>query len=148
MDAVWADIRAQMRAFVGMTAFEELCREWVLARARNGDLPFAPEDVGSHWSADVQVDVVAISWREKAILLSECKWGTDHVGRALLRELIEEKTPKVLAALPDRGKGWTVQYAFFARAGFIEAAQAEAEQHPIQLVDLDRLDRDLRAADA
>jgi hypothetical protein len=57
----------------------------------------------------------------------------------------EEKTPKVLAALPDQGKGWTVQYAFFARVGFTEAAQAEAEQHQAQLVDLERLDRDLRA---
>jgi AAA+ ATPase superfamily predicted ATPase len=147
MDAVWADIHAQMRAFVGMTAFEELCREWVLAQARGGHLPFAPEDVGSHWATDVQVDVVAISWREKAILLGECKWGTDRVGRALLRELIEEKTPKVLAALSDQGKNWTVHLAFFARLGFTEAARAEAEQHEIQLVDLERLDRDLRAAD-
>ena len=147
MDAVWADIRAQMRAFVGMTAFEELCREWVLAQAHSGELAFAPEDVGSHWAADVQVDVAAISWREKAILLGECKWGTDHVGRALLRELIEQKTPKVLAALPDQGKSWTVQYAFFARAGFTEAAQAEAKQHQVQLVDLEQLDRDLSRQD-
>jgi AAA+ ATPase superfamily predicted ATPase len=145
MDAVWADIRAQMRAFVGMTAFEELCREWVLARARGGYLPFAPQDVGSHWAADVQVDVVAISWREKAILLGECKWGIDRIGRALLRELIEEKTPKVLAALPEQGKNWTVQYAFFARVGFTQAAQAEAGQHQVQLVDLEQLNRDLRS---
>ena len=139
MDAVWADIRAQLRAFVGMTAFEELCREWVLAQARSGRLPFAPEDVGSHWAADVQVDVVAISWREKAILLGEAKWGTNRVGRALLRELIEVKTPKVLAPLPERGDGWAVHYVFFARAGFTEAAQAEARRHRVELVDLERL---------
>lgn len=146
MDTVWANIRAQMRAFVGMTAFEELSREWVLTRARSGSLPFAPEDVGSHWATDAQVDVVAISWREKAILLGECKWGTDHVGRALLRELIEEKTPKVLAALPDRGESWAVHYAFFARTGFTEAAQTEAERHQVRLVNLGRLDRDLQTA--
>lgn len=148
MDTVWADIRAQMRAFVGMTAFEELSREWVLAQARGGYLPFAPEDIGSHWATDVQVDVAAISWREKAILLGECKWGTGRVGRALMRELIEEKTPKVLAALPEQGERWTVHHAFFARAGFTEAAQVEAEEHQVELVNLERLDRDLQAANA
>jgi AAA+ ATPase superfamily predicted ATPase len=146
MDAVWADVRAQMRAFVGMTAFEELCREWVLARARSGRLPFVPEDVGSHWATDAQVDVVAISWREKAILLGEAKWGTGRVGRALIRELVEAKTPKVLATLPDQGAEWTVYYAFFARVGFTEAAQAEAGEHRIQLVSLEQLDQELRAA--
>jgi AAA+ ATPase superfamily predicted ATPase len=146
VDAVWADVHEQLRPFVGMTAFEELGREWVLARARSGQLPLAPEDVGSHWSADVQVDVVAINWREKAILLGECKWGTKVVGRGLVRELVESKTPKVLAALSDGGEGWTVHHAFFARAGFTEAAQAKGERHRVTLVALAQLDEALRAA--
>jgi len=146
MAAVWADVRQQLRAFVGQTAFEELSREWVLVQARRGRLPFAPEDVGSHWAADVRVDVAAISWREKAILLGECKWGTAAVGRAVVRELVETKTPKVLAALPDGGEGWRVHYAFFARAGFTEAARAEARSVGARLVDLATLDADLRDA--
>ena len=147
LDAVWADVREQLRAFVGLTAFEELGRAWVLAQAQRGRLPFVPEDVGSHWAADVQVDVAAISWREKAILLGECKWGTAAVGRAVVRELVEAKTPKVLAALPERGAGWTVHYALFARAGFTEAARAEAWSVGAWLVDLATLDADLREAD-
>ena len=146
MDAVWADVEAQLRAFVGMTAFEELSREWVLAQARSGQLPFVPEDVGSHWATDSQVDVVAINWREKAMLLGECKWGTERVGRALIRELVEDKTPRVLAKLPHQGAEWIVHYAFFARAGFTEEAQATAEQHQFSLVSLEQLDRTLRAA--
>jgi AAA+ ATPase superfamily predicted ATPase len=145
MDTVWADVRAQLRAFVGVTAFVELCREWVLVRARSGRLPFVPEDVGSHWATDAQVDVVALSWRQKAILLGEAKWGTNRVGRALVRELVEAKSPKVLAALPDRGEGWAVHYALFARAGFTGAAQTEAGQRGVELVDLERMDRELRA---
>lgn len=146
VDAVWADVHEQLRAFVGMTAFEDLGREWVLAQARRGRLSFVPEDVGSHWAADVQVDVVAINWREKAILLGECKWGTAVVGRGLIRELVEDKTPKVLAALPDQGEDWAAHYAFFARAGFTEAAQIEGERHQVTLVTLAQLDETLRAA--
>ncbi len=137
---LWDRISEQFRAFIGATAFEDLCREWVLVQARAGELPMAPELVGSHWSQDVQVDVVAINWRDRAILLGECKWGVDTVDRAIVRELID-KAPQVLP-----GGDWQVHYAYFARAGFTPAARAEAEAHAAILVDLERLDADLRQA--
>jgi AAA+ ATPase superfamily predicted ATPase len=143
---LWQRIAEQFRAFVGLTAFEELCREWTLAQARAGRLPFPPEIVGSHWSSDrsgrqdVQVDVVALNWREQAILVGECKWGTKAMGRSVVRELME-KAPHVVP-----GEGWHVHYVFFARAGFTDAARAEAESVGASLVDLERLDADLRRA--
>jgi hypothetical protein len=87
-----------------------------------------------HW------DVVAINWREKAILLGECKWGAHVVGRSVIRELID-KTSRVV---PDLD--WQVYYAFFARQGFTAAAQAEAQSVNAILVDLERLEQDLRQA--
>ncbi len=145
-DRLWELINEQLRAFVGETAFEELCREWMLVQARAGRLLFAPDRVGAHWGGGVQVDVVAVGWRERAILLGECKWEAEPVGRDVIRELIGEKTPKVLQNLAGNGLDWTVHYAFFARAGFTEAAQAEAQARRALLVDLDTLDRDLQAA--
>ncbi len=143
-DPVWERISQQLRAFIGMTAFEELCRERLLAQARVGRLPFSVEQVGAHWGGGVQVDAVAINWREKALLLGEAKWGTDAVRRNVVRELIEKKTPKVLKSLPDAGAGWSVHYAFFARTGFTSAARSEAEAMGAQLVDLAQMDMDLR----
>jgi len=64
----------------------------------------------------------------------------------VIRELIEGKSSKVMRDMPDAGEGWTIYYAFFARAGFTDAARSLAEAHGALLVDLDRLDRDLRAA--
>jgi hypothetical protein len=136
-------IREGLRAFVGMTAFEELSREWVTEQGRGGALPFEAREVGSHWSRRVQVDVVAVNWTEHAILLGEAKWGTAPVGRSVIRDLIESKAPKVLKDLPGEGQGWQVHYAFFARAGFTDAARAEAELAEAQVVDLERLDGDL-----
>jgi AAA+ ATPase superfamily predicted ATPase len=135
-ELLWQRIRDQFRAFVGLTAFEELCREWTLAQARAGRLPFLPEIVGSHWSKDAQVDIVAVNWRDKAILLGECKWGTDPFGRSVVRELAG-KAPLVVP-----GEGWQVFYALFSRAGFTGAARAEAESISAQLVDLERLDEE------
>ena len=139
-DLLWDRISEQFRAFVGETAFEEVCREWTLAQARNNKLPFAPELVGSHWAQDAQVDVVAINWRDKAILLGECKWGTDAVSRSVVRELVD-KTPRVVPS-----EGWHVFYAFFGRAGFTDAARTEANAIRARLVDLETLDADLRRA--
>jgi len=62
------------------------------------------------------------------------------VGRSVIRELVE-KTQRVVP-----GEGWRVHYAFFARAGFSDAARAEAESLEASLVDLETLDADLRRA--
>jgi AAA+ ATPase superfamily predicted ATPase len=161
-EQVLPHIREGLRAFVGLTAFEELSRQWITeasaelsrAQGRAGKLPFEVQEVGSHWSRGVQVDVVAVNWAERAILLGECKtsassvepWGTGAVDRGTVRELTEARTPKVLRQLPDEGAGWRVFYAFFARAGFTEAARAAGEAVGAQLVDLATLDRDLRNA--
>jgi hypothetical protein len=97
------------------------------------------ELVGSHWSTGAQVDVVAINWRDRAILLGECKWGLHPIGREIIRELVD-KAPVVVP-----GENWQVHFAYFARAGFTEAARAEGQSIGATLVDVTRLDQDLRS---
>ena len=137
---LWERISEQFRAFIGVTAFEDLCREWILVKARAGKLPMIPEIVGSHWATDAQVDVVAVNWHDKTILLGECKWGVDAVARPVIRKLIDQ-APKVVP-----GEGWQVFYAFFSRAGFTDAARQEAQTVEALLVDLETLDQDLGGA--
>jgi uncharacterized protein len=144
-DPLWAEISEQLRAFIGQTAFEELCQEWILAQARLGRLPFTPEQVGSHWGKGVQVDVAAINWRKRQLLLGECKWGVNPVGRSVLTELVERKTPLVRKALPNEGQDWTIHYTFFARKGFTEAALTAGQTHQAIMVDLNSLDAGLSA---
>jgi len=93
-----------------MTAFEELGRKWVLTQARSGKLPFGVEQVGSHWGGGVQVDVVAINWRDKQILLGESKWQAEPIRKQIVRDLIEAKTPKLSEIQPEAGEGWQVHY--------------------------------------
>jgi hypothetical protein len=133
-DALWQRIRDEFRAFVGATTFEELCREWVIAQARAGKLPFIPEYVGSHWSTTEQIDVVAINWREKAILFGECKSGDDVVRRPIVRKLMEQSASVV------PGPEWNVYYAFFGRYTFTDAAREEAGNMGAYFVDLAQLD--------
>lgn len=137
---LWQRLEEQFNAFVGVTAWEELCREWLLLQANVNQLPFQVELVGSHWSKDAQIDVVAINWRERAILLGECKWYATPIGRSIIRELID-KTKQVVPA-----SDWQVYYAFFSKSGFTQEARAEAELVNALLIDLPRLDGDLRQA--
>ena len=138
---LWANMHDQFRAFVAAT-FEDLCRLWTLAQAQRGALPFAPEMVGSHWSADAQVDVVAINWQTKQLLLGEAKWGEGRVGLEVIRELVA-KTPKVFAYLGSSDWG-EVHYVYFAREGFTVPAQAEAAKYNALLLTLPQLEPNLR----
>jgi uncharacterized protein len=142
-EQIWNRIQQDLRAFIGQTAFEDLARTWVLAQGQASRLPFAPEIVGNQWSRHVEVDVVAVNWRQRAILIGECKWSTDRVDRQVVHDLIDRKTPLVLRDLPDQGRDWTVAYACFARRGFTDAARQLMDNHRGFCVDLDMLDRDL-----
>ena len=139
-------LQSGLQAFVGQTAWEDLARQWVRERGYAGALPFVPEVIGSHWSRHVQADVVAISWPARAILIGECKWGAEVVDRQTVRDLIERTVPLTLADLPDKGAGWHVTPALFARAGATPAARETLEAAGGIVVDLPTLFADLAEA--
>lgn len=141
-------LQSGLRGFVGQTAWEELARRWVYEQGALGRLPFAPEAVGSHWSRMVQVDVVAVNWQSRDLLLGECKWGADTVGREIVRELVEQKTPRVLADLPGGAGAWAVHYALFTRVGLTDAAAQELRAHGGVAVDLPQLYADFAESPA
>jgi len=146
-DQILERIQQNLRAFVGATAFEELCRQWTITEGKAGNLPFVPNAVGSHWSRRVQVDVVALNWNSKEILLGECKWGLDKIDRKIARDLTVEKTRLALLDLPDMGQGWQVFHALFARQGFTDAARSEVQASGGRCIDLRELDKVLNRVD-
>ncbi len=143
-DLIMAKIDGGLRAFIGATAFEELCRQWVMEQSRAGQLPLTVRECGAHWSRPAQADVVGINWEERGVVIGECKWGLDSVKVQVLRHLVEHTAPQVMKVLPALGKGWRAHYILFARAGFTPATRAEAKSLNVQLVDAKQLDADLR----
>ncbi len=142
-DAAVAYAREGLRAFVGATVFEELCREWVRQRGQAGELPFKPDSIGSHWSRTVQADVIAVSWEDKRLLIGECKWGVDDIDLKVLRNLLDDKLPAVLKDLPDEGRGWQVTPALFTRTDITAAAKSRLREAGGLLVTLAQLDAEL-----
>jgi hypothetical protein len=142
-DRILSQIEEGLRAFVGQTSFEEISREWVAVQGKKGALPFKPEVIGSHWSASAQVDVIAINWHEKHILLGECKWGAGGVNRQIVRDLIETKPLKVMTEMPDGGANWQIHHAIFSRGGITPAASSFLREAGGFLVDLKTLEAGL-----
>lgn len=135
-------IRQQLRSFIGASAWETLSRQWVDWAVDAQLIHWLPESIGAYWDRRVQIDVVAVSWTEKKVLLGECKWQPQPVSRKVVKELVEEKQTKFLSSL-DKAELWQVSLTFFSRGGFTEAASQYAAQENVQLIDLARLDRDL-----
>lgn len=145
VEETMSHIQKELRSFIGL-AFEHLAQQWVVQQARANALPFSPEAAGSHWSRHVQVDVVAINWQTRDILLGECKWSQRPVGRQVVRDLIESKAQRLRRELPQEGDGWNFHYALFSRSGFTDAAVGEMSARGGVLVDLQSLDRVLHSA--
>lgn len=133
LEQLWKSIEGQLEAFVGLTAFEELCRRWVILQGDAGRLPFVPERVGAYWDRHTQVDVAAISWAERALLLGEARWTAQAVGVDVL-EALQAKAPAVRPA-----GDWAVQYVLFSRSGFTAPLQSRACGAGIRLVTLDEI---------
>jgi len=115
-------------------AFEDAARAYVAQVARANQLGFLPERVGSWWERAAEVDVVAVSDADGALLLGECKWSVKPVGTDVLDDL-KNKT-----ALVDPDGRWpSVSYALFAKAGFTPALVARAANEGVRLVEPDAL---------
>lgn len=121
-------------------AFEDAAREYVARLARAGRLPFLPERIGAWWTRHAEIDVVAISEAEGAMLVGECKWSVNPVGLNVWVDL-KGKT-RALAAL---GQWPNVSYALFSKAGFTANMQSVAASEGVQLVNVSDL---VAAADA
>ena len=132
VNRVWQAIEGQLPAFVGSTVFEELCRTWVQVRGARGELPFRPAEVGSTWDRHIQVDVVAASAAENALLLGEARYTSRPVGSNVLAEL----GGKAARLTPS---GWRAHLALFARSGFSAELQERAGREGVFLVDLEQV---------
>jgi AAA+ ATPase superfamily predicted ATPase len=117
-----AEIKKHLVDFIGTHTWEELCREWLLRATGHKVLPFLPDQVGSIWNRDAQVDVAGINFMEKTLILGECKWDRHLIELEVLEKLVE-KTEKVV---PKDGI-WKVYYLGFARFGWTEDARKFAE---------------------
>ena len=91
----------------------------------------------------MQVDVVAINWQSREILLGECKWGQKKIGKTIVDDLVNRKREKVVLDLTDSGEQWRFHFALFAQAPLTSGASQLVKENGVTVVDLVKLHRDL-----
>ena len=115
-------VRPTFEQFVSY-AFEEAARLYVTRLARKGQLSFLPERIGSWWDQKSEIDILAISASERALLVGECKWSASHVGTDILQDLKQKVQTLQLV------KSWdSITYFLFAKSGFTPALQEQVSK--------------------
>ncbi len=141
-EPILRNLTEQLRSFVAVT-FEELCRTWTLHMGRAGQLPFIPEYVGSDWrGSEVQIDVMAVNWREEQVFIGEAKWGDSKVDHSIYKSL-GERAPLAVVHMPSE-KPWTVHLALFARKGYTPAVIQAAQADGVKLLTFEQIVSDIR----
>jgi len=131
------EIIPSLSTYIGKP-FEEICRQYLIRRNNNGQLPFTFTNIGCFWGAgpdkktQVEIDIVAASRAENSIIYGECKWKNEKIGVGVLNELIQNS--EVLSGYQNK------YYMLFSTSGFTEGLKNTAKtMGNVELVDLDKL---------
>lgn len=91
--------------------FEQVCQQYFWRQGLAGRLHFVPQQVGSWWQANQEIDLVLMG--SGNVMLVECKWASRPVGADIFQEL-EGKTPAILHEIGSQ----KITYAICSRSGF------------------------------
>jgi MazG family protein len=111
-----------------VTTFEDICQETVWEAIRRGDIgPYS--EVGGWWYGEDEIDIVGLAPDEDRILLAECKWTNEPVGRGLVEDL-RRKAERVRWESGERAES----FALFSRSGFAAGLRDELGDLLFQVV--------------
>ena len=111
-------IKTQFPAYIGRSAYEELARSHLATIGEAGKLPLVPQYVGRAWNRHAEIDIVAINWDDRSVMLGECKWTRKKINLGdyeSLRKRAEKLT---------RLNGFHKHYALFSKTGFTKDLRA------------------------
>ncbi len=117
-------LRPTWDQFVAVT-WEELARAAVYDLAARATPGFWPEAVGSWWDAGHQIDLAAVSYRQRVAWLGEVKWRNEPVGMQDLETLQRQAR-----AWQGDATGWRLYYPLFSRSGFTTPLRERAANDP------------------
>ncbi|MBI4154158.1 ATP-binding protein [Candidatus Woesearchaeota archaeon] len=103
-------VKNNFTAFVGR-AFEGVCREFLIEANLINKLPLSATNLGTWWSKQEEIDIVAFNKRTEDMLFCECKWKADVNPDSVISDL-RKKSELVELFKRDR----KAYYAVFARS--------------------------------
>lgn len=136
-EVVWKRrIEPSYSEYMGLV-FETVCKDYLLRRNSQGELPILFTNIGRWWGTDAkthqQMEIDLIANDGKDYLFCECKWKNELLDLSVLNGLRE----KADAFSRNRNESW---YVLFSKSGFTESVREEAKKDfKIILIDLQEI---------
>jgi len=105
------------------SAFETVCKQYMMRLNVKDRLPFLFDDIGRWWGGnpitkkETEIDLMAMS--KDNMIIGECKWQNEKVGRQVYKGLREKA-----AIFPGRD----VYYYIFSKSGFTSDLTEETKK--------------------
>ncbi|HAM16498.1 MAG TPA: ATPase [Eggerthellaceae bacterium] len=121
------------------TQFKKVCLQWLARKNAQGLLPFLATSFGKWWGASpeeratVDVDVIAASKQDRALLCGECKWRNDFDETEAI-SLLERRSRLVPGRWDNRTFALFSKHA--AGAGTLSKAKARGDLMLLSAEDL------------
>jgi AAA+ ATPase superfamily predicted ATPase len=118
-----SEIAGELPAYMG-PVFEEICKQYLLERAKKNTLPFLPGKIGRWWGNNPrekrQEKIDLMTHRGDDALFCECKWTNTRVDTNVLTALMRK------AELFHYKNTW---FLLFSKTGFTPGLIAKAKKH-------------------
>lgn len=96
VQAIWAKrIEPDYNTYMGLV-FEKICRDWLMNKNSEGELPFLFTSIGRWWGQNShspkheQAEIDLIAKDGKDYLIGECKWRNEKLDLSVLNTLREK----------------------------------------------------------
>ncbi|MDR2089816.1 MAG: ATP-binding protein [Clostridiales Family XIII bacterium] len=87
------EIEEELSAYMG-PVFEEICKQYLIERAKGNELPFPPGKIGRWWGNNPREkrreEIDLLSCRKDSALFCECKWTNARVDAGTLAALTKK----------------------------------------------------------
>lgn len=128
------EIMEEMNDYMG-SIFEEICRQYLVRRAKKGELPFVPYTIGKWWGnnpaikAQDDVDILALDKKNERAIFCECKFRNQPMRMEEYDDLV--MATRAFLHLKER------YLIFISKSGFTESVQRRAAEEETMLLTLE-----------
>lgn len=133
VDRAANEIMGEINDYMG-PVFEDICRQYIIRRARAGKLPFVPYTIGKWWGnnpvikAQDDVDLLAFDKKKERGIFVECKFRNRPMEMGEYDDLLT-----AAEAFPDVKEKYLI---FISKSGFADAVKRRAEEEGAELVEV------------
>ena len=120
--------------------FEKVCKEFLLRRNSQGNLPILFTEIGRWWGNDakrkIQTEIDLIAREKNDYIFCECKWRNSKADLSVLK-ILEDRAEIFFNGQERKGQ---VNFMIFSKSGFDdELRSTQTKMQDLILVDLEEL---------